>query len=280
MLEIKGIDHDVVELLPGMHPVQLRAAGFRGGTVPALKSDGKRVQGSLRISRFLEQLEPDPPLFPGEPDRRAAVEEAEAWGEAKLQPIARRIFRWGTVHSRELRRWLGEVSGIPLPGAAATVNAPVARYFARLSDANDDGVRADLATLPATLDRVDGLITDATIGGEVVNAADCQIASTVRMLLAYEDLRRILEDRPSAELAARLFPDYPGPIPLRLPGPWLPGRLSPPSTMARRVGGLEEVPHVHTQATPSCLACGRRSARAPAPRRRLRDRLAHGAEHR
>jgi hypothetical protein len=29
MLEFKGIDHEVVDLLPGMHPVQLRAARFR-----------------------------------------------------------------------------------------------------------------------------------------------------------------------------------------------------------------------------------------------------------
>ena len=97
MLELKGIDHEVVDLLPGMHPVQLRAARFRHGTVPALKVDGKRIQGSVPISRFLERLRPQPPLFPAEPAPRRAVEEAEAWGERELQPIPRQIFRWGTV---------------------------------------------------------------------------------------------------------------------------------------------------------------------------------------
>jgi len=222
MLELKGIEADVVDLIPGMHPVQLRAARFRGGTVPALKVDGTRVQGSVPISRFLEDLEPQPPLFPAGPKPRQAVEEAEAWGERELQPVPRRIFRWGTVRDRGLRRWVAELSGIPAPDAAATLNAPVARRFARLSEASDERVRADLEALPAMLDRVDGWIAEGTLGGAQVNAADCQIASTVRVLLAYEDLQLMLRDRPSAELATRLFPDYPEPIPLRLPAGWIP----------------------------------------------------------
>ena len=222
MLELKGIEADVVDLIPGMHPVQLRAARFRGGTVPALKVDGTRVQGSVPISRFLEDLEPQPPLFPAGPKPRQAVEEAEAWGERELQPVPRRIFRWGTVRDRGLRRWVAELSGIPGPDLAATLNAPVARRFARMSEASDEGVRADLEALPAMLDRVDGWIAEGTLGGAQVNAADCQIASTVRVLLAYEDLQLMLRDRPSAELATRLFPDYPEPIPLRLPAGWIP----------------------------------------------------------
>jgi glutathione S-transferase len=123
MLELKGVDHEVVDLLPGVHPVQLRAYRFRRGTVPALKVDGQRVQGSVPISRFLERLTPLPPLFPDEPASRRAVEEAEAWGEKDLQPIPRRIFRWGTVHAHDLRRWLAELSGIPAPDVAVTLSA-------------------------------------------------------------------------------------------------------------------------------------------------------------
>jgi glutathione S-transferase len=222
MLELKGVDHEAVDLVPGMHPVQLRAAGFRRGTVPALKLDSERVQGSVPISHCLEDLVPQPALFPAEQEQRDAVEEAEAWGERELQPIPRRIFRWGTARSRDLRRWLSELSGIPAPGVAAALNAPIARRFARISGASDEGVRANLEALPAMLDRVDGWIVEGTLGGALLNAADCQIASTVRVLLAYDDLRPMLRDRPSAELARRHFPDYPEPIPLRLPEAWLP----------------------------------------------------------
>jgi len=222
MLELKGIDHEVVDLLPGLHPALLRAAGFRGGTVPALKLDGERVQGSTRISRFLDRVEERSPLFPEDRERRRAVEEAEAWGERALQPVPRRIFRWGAARREELRRWLAELSRVPAPGVAAKLNGPVARRFARVSDASDERVRSDLGELPAMLDRVDGWIGDGTLGAAAVNAADCQLASTVRALLAYEDLAPILEGRPAAALATRLFPEYPGPIPLRLPPAWLP----------------------------------------------------------
>ena len=164
MLERKGIDHRVVDLLPGFHPLQVHAAGFRGGTVPALKLDGRRIQGSLRISRALEQARPDPPLFPA--GRRAAVEDAEVWGERELQPVPRRLFRWAALHDAALRRWLaGEVLRLPAPGLAAAGYGPVARLFARMAGASDTQVQADLAELPGKLDRVDELIAAGTIGG-------------------------------------------------------------------------------------------------------------------
>ncbi len=217
MLEMKGIDHEVVNLLPGLHPLFLRAAGFRGATVPALRVDGGRVQTSLRISRFLDRYQPEPRLFPGDPAAKRAVEDAETWGEATLQPVPRRLFRWAAVRQPELRRWLAELSGMPLPGLAAFVNAPIARRFARAVDATDERIQADLAGLPSMLDRVDGLIAEGTIGGSTPNAADCQIVSSVRALLAFGDLEPAVAKRPCAALAMRLFAGYPSPIPLRLP---------------------------------------------------------------
>ena len=59
------------------------------------------------------------------------------------------------------------------------------------------------------------------IGGDEPNAADFQIGTTVRVFLAYEDLRGLVEGRPAGELAMRLLPRYPGPIPPFLPPEWL-----------------------------------------------------------
>ena len=101
MLEHKGLEHETSLLLPGLHPVQLRLAGFRGPTVPALEMDGRRVQGSREIARALDALALEPPLFPVDEDQRRAVEEAERWGEEELQEVARRIFRWAAA--REAR---------------------------------------------------------------------------------------------------------------------------------------------------------------------------------
>src|SRR3954469_12262048 len=130
MLELKRIDYDWVDLPPGSQPVALRFAGFRGRTVPALRLDGRRIQGSLAISRAVDERKPNPPLFPA--DRRAAVEEAEAWGERELQPLPRRFFRWAAAHRPDVRRWLAEASKMPAPGVVATAGIPVARWFAHL----------------------------------------------------------------------------------------------------------------------------------------------------
>src|SRR5438046_10144391 len=105
MLGLKGVDYRNVDLLPGMHPPALRALGFRGYTVPAVKLDGRRIQGSLEISRELDRLIADPPLYPADPDLRRRVEEAEIWGEAELQAVPRRLARWAARNRLHLRPW-------------------------------------------------------------------------------------------------------------------------------------------------------------------------------
>lgn len=223
MLERKGIEHEVADLLPGFHPLILRLAGFRGSTVPALRIDGRRVQGSLAISRALDEIRAEPRLFPSDPDQRRAVEDAERWGEQELQPVPRRIFRWGVATEQKLRRWMGrEIVGVPAPGLMGALQAPVARAFARKVGATDEHVRSDLAGLPALLDRADQLIADRTIGASEPNAADFQIGPSVRVLMEFEDLAPLIEGRPAGELATRLLPDYPGPVPSFLPREWLP----------------------------------------------------------
>jgi hypothetical protein len=121
-----------------------------------------------------------------------------------------------------LRRWIGaEIVGIPAPRLAAAVNSPVARRFARASDATDEHVRADLSELPELLGKVDELIAEGTIGDAEPNAADFQILSSVRVLVAYPALRGAIEDRHCARLADRLLPDYPDPVPLEIPSEWV-----------------------------------------------------------
>lgn len=224
MLERKGIEHEVIDLLGGMHPAQLRLRGFRGGTVPALRIDGRRIQGSRQISRVLEELQPEPRLFPPEPAPRRAVEAAEEWGERELQPIPRRLFRWTLIRNRGFRRQMVRLAGMPLPGLMSRGMIPVIHGLARAANADDATVEADLRDLPATLDRVDSLIAEGVIGGEQPNAADLQIGTTVRVLLAFEDLRERIEPRPAAELARRTLPRYPGPLRLDLPAELLPER--------------------------------------------------------
>src|SRR3954454_23388968 len=147
MLESKDLDYKAIWLLPGLHPALLRLRGFRGGTVPAIKIDGRKVQGSRAISRALEEIKPEPPLFPDDPQRRAQVEEAERWGDEVLQDVPRRIVRWLSVHRPETRVMIAKEIGVPLPRFAAWINAPTARYMAHKVD-SDEQIQNAIAQVP------------------------------------------------------------------------------------------------------------------------------------
>jgi glutathione S-transferase len=218
MLRHKRIPHRVVTLMPGLHPLLVRLAGFERHTVPALDIDGRKVQGSREIARFLDQLAPDPPLFPADRDARAAVEKAERWGERVLQPVPRRLFRYLMQTSEEARLWVGsDVIGLPGGRVLQFAFLPVIGQLARISHADEATARATVRALPALLDHVDALIADGTIGGAQPNAADFQILASVRVLLEFEDLVHLLEGRACAPAARLLYPDWDGPIPAGLP---------------------------------------------------------------
>jgi glutathione S-transferase len=224
MLRHKRIPHRVVTVMPGLHPLLVRLAGFERHTVPALEVDGRKVQGSRQIARFLDQLAPDPPLFPRHAAARARVEEAERWGERVLQPVPRRLFRYLMLTQQSARLWMGsEVVRLPAASLLVPFFMPVIRRLATISHAENGRVRSDLERLPGLLDRVDALIADGTIGGGAPNAADFQILSSVRVLLEFEDLAPLLEGRACAPASRLLFPDWAGPIPRGLPACPLPG---------------------------------------------------------
>jgi glutathione S-transferase len=72
------------------------------------------------------------------------------------------------------------------------------------------------------LDHVDELIAKGVIGGDQPNAADFQIATSVRQLLNVGDLEAITRDRPASELAMRLIPEFGTDFPPGLlPAEWL-----------------------------------------------------------
>ena len=220
MLQHKRIPHRVVWLMPGLHPLLVRFAGFERHTVPALEFNGRKVQGSSEIARHLDEVVPDPALFPADPAARVAVEDAERWGQRVFQPAPRRLFRYLLVTSAETRRWMGtDVMHVPAAGLLEWAFMPAIWTLARNSHSDEATVRETLGRLPGLLDHVDALIADGTIGAEQPNAGDFQILAGVRLLLEFEDLRDLVESRPNAARARRLFPEWIGPIPGELPPP-------------------------------------------------------------
>ncbi len=222
MLEHKGIAYKRTDLLPVISKGVLRAAGFPGVTVPALKIDGSKVQGSRQISRELERLRPEPPLFPADPEQRAAVEEAERFGDVELQHPVRQILWWGMKRDHSPLRSYSEGAKIGVPiGLAVKTAAPIVALSAHFNEADDEHARNGVAALPAMLQKVDDLIAAGTIGGERPNAADFQIATSIGLAMTLDDLRPAMENRPAGALARRIVPNYPGRMPPILPPAWL-----------------------------------------------------------
>lgn len=222
MLEHKGVAYKRVDLMPVVSKLALRALGFPGSTVPALKLDGSRVQGSRQIARELDRVRPEPPLFPTDPAKRAAVEEAERFGDEELQAPIRRLLWWGFKRDKKpmASYAAGAKMGVPVDLAVAT-GGPLIAMAARFNEADDDHVRADLKALPAILQRIDDWIAAGVLGGEQPNAADFQIAPSLGLAMTLDDLRPAIENRPAGALAKRLVPDYPGKMPPCLPAEWL-----------------------------------------------------------
>ena len=222
MLERKEIEFKRLDLPLVLHRRLLRVLGFDGNTVPALKLDGRRIQGSREIARELEALHPEPSLFPSDPLRRAATEAAERWGDEHLQPCARRISWWALRRDHSGVRSFLEGARLGLPHwFAARTSGPFIRAAANINDATDEAVEQDVIGLPHMLARVDQLIADGVLGGSEPTAADYQIAPSIRLLMTLDDLRPSIESRPAGEFALRVAPDYPGRIPPVLPSEWL-----------------------------------------------------------
>jgi glutathione S-transferase len=230
MLEHKRVPYRRVDVLTLLHPLAARLHGFdaggqtrkaggrrplplrmgdRLGTVPALACGDERISTNYRIARFLDQLHPEPPLFPAVPAQRSAVEEAERWANDVLQMAARRIPLAWALHDPSAagawtadgrmgyllyRRALARRLIIPMLGRAVFAVRPEAE-------------RGLLAELPAMLDRIDAWITDGVLGGDQLNAADFMVAPSLALILYRPDALPMFDGRPALELVDRLLPE-------------------------------------------------------------------------
>jgi glutathione S-transferase len=221
LLEHKGLEFQFVKLPPAAHALILLARGFPTTGAPALKIDGRKVQGTRWIARALDELYPDKPLFPADPDARRAVENAERWGE-ELQNAVRRVFYCaGRRDKAAFMSVIGSGRG-PVKRAGIRLFAPVImRLASGVHRATDDAGREDVELLPERLDQIDAWIAEGLLNGPELNAADFQIAVNVSALMLSDDFRPYIEGRPAAALARRVAPDYAGHLGPIVPEEWM-----------------------------------------------------------
>ncbi len=227
MLEHKRIPYRVTVLPTGPHPMLVRAAGFPGnstpirtvdgathgqlamldrlGTVPALLLDGERVQTNRKIARHLERVCPDPPLFPAEPERREAVEEAERWGDEELQMAARRLLL--ATPASELREGGARGRLGPLLAKSDWLRGILARRAGLVFRASDRNVDDLLVAIPPLLETVDEWVQEGVLCGQSLTVADFAIAPSLALLSYRPDIDRELANRPAGRLLDRVLPD-------------------------------------------------------------------------
>jgi glutathione S-transferase len=213
-LKLKGLEYERVDLPFGSFNEEVEQVYGEGRrTVPGALFDGEPVHGSRAILARLEEIAPDPVLYPSD-----AVREAEEWGDGDLQDLGRRL-PWGALHFRpESMGTMG--GGGPLNPAGTDYAIKFTRGSWKYHGITCERLAADLAGLPEKVARIEAWLADGTLGGETPNAADLQIGATVRVLLIVGDLRPTLA--PLEDWARGLFPNYAGDVPVgAFPAGWI-----------------------------------------------------------
>jgi glutathione S-transferase len=216
-LELKGLEFERVdfphtERLERMEEIY----GEGNSTVPGLLVDDEPVHGSRAILARLEAIEPTPTLYPSE-----AVREAERWGDEELQDLGR-CLPWGAMYFRP--ESMGTFAGgEPLDPAGTDFAIKFVRATWRYHKITATRLHGDLAGLPAKIAHIEQLAQDGTLDGEQPNAADLQIAATIRVLLPLGDLAALFGGSAAERIALRFFPSYPGSVPQgAYPAGWVP----------------------------------------------------------
>jgi glutathione S-transferase len=205
MLEHKGIGFRRVDFPPGAHRVLVRAIGFAGDRVPAVRfEDGRRAQGTRELPRVLDELRPEPRLVPDDP--RAL--EAERWADEVLQQWARRMV--ASTGARDPDALAGRGTGGRL-GPLLTRRGRPRRFVARLVlkafGATKKRLEEDREHTGDILDRVDAWIEAGVLNGPELRSPDLAVASSLALVEYVVALQLELRRRPSMGLVERVFSD-------------------------------------------------------------------------
>jgi glutathione S-transferase len=231
MLDHKGIAYKEIALGNPAHRQLVTALGFPGFKVPSVSTDGRRLHGTLAIAKGLEEIQPEPPLFPEPPDLRALVEDIQRWVERTVEPIPARLAAALRVNGNaahdltevQLRaRRAAEGAArddaddgsdgnvlTRVQGAIVSFYAPPLGWLRDRVIGGGDILTRTVGELSGALDRIDSLIGDGVLGGKQPNAADFHVAPRVRSLMGSVEVRRFMAGRPAVRHALSICPRWP-----------------------------------------------------------------------
>lgn len=154
-LKEKGLDYELQALAPGEHKQPEHLARHPFGRVPAFEHDGFSIYETQAIIRYLDEVFPNPPLSPSNPQARARMNQVIGVIEWYFFPKAAAPIAFNRIIGPKLL-------GLPSDEAAITDAMPMAQ------------------TCFAVLD---GILGDQTyFGGDRISIADIMLGAQLDLL--------------------------------------------------------------------------------------------------
>ena len=176
-LSAKGLSFREVEVTPGIGQLAVfRLSGQR--QVPVLVDGDTVVADSSAICRYLDELQPEPPLLPKDLRARAQVQVVEDWADTTLAGSVRAALLQAAVDDPDLRAAL-----LPedVPGPIRQVMTGVPTGW--LSGVNELlGQEERSAMLHNLIALADGLTPNSVLVGDALSLADLAVAAQLSLL--------------------------------------------------------------------------------------------------
>ncbi len=186
-LDYKRIPHTRRVPVPGLHGIAALVAS-RGAQrrLPVLALDGRHVGDSTAIIAALEEYQPDPPLYPADPEERARALVLEDWFDEELGPNLRRYVWHHTLPDDDATA--AALFTSPSPGRERMLRqgSAAAGLLVRLDYGIDDE-RAALARdrVVAAMDRLEAeLQPSGYLAGDRFSVADLAAAALFTPVIA------------------------------------------------------------------------------------------------
>jgi glutathione S-transferase len=206
-LDFKRIPHRRNSVLP----MGLRSLRFsRGGTLPVLDLDRKRIVDSTAIIAALEQRRPNPALYPENPDERRRALELEDYFDEHAGHDVRRV---GFVEWRDDAEFGARMFTVDQPAAVRwgvrNLQKAVRPVFWRFADRrygfDQDSYERSKATLRAALDRIEAERSGrAYLVGDSFSVADLTAAALLFPFVWPAEYPYELPERPPSEFLESL----------------------------------------------------------------------------
>lgn len=183
-LDYKRWPHLRRALVPGFHVPWVRL--LTGQTkLPVIKLDGRVLVDSSSIIAALEQLRPDPPLYPADPTARARALALEDYFDEEVAPDLRRLFWWSYLDSpSDCARMATDGFG-PLTRLAWRASWPLMRpLFCRNMGLDSEHLDRARSRLDAYFGRLESEIgADGYLVGDRFTIADLTAASVMTAII-------------------------------------------------------------------------------------------------